>query len=155
MSHLKRSWKPWNPDGGRYPWLCGDFDMLIKHAKSFVTGNRYSKVCVLCGAASYADCGTCGVALYHQFSNRGRLGAEAKHCFMYWHNTNHFGLAKSETLNYQPNKRKSDWKEPSNVVEKDRRTTSTQCFPEEALPELPVILEAITWVCRCLNAIKW
>ena len=113
--------KPWNPDGGRYPRLCGDLDMLIKHAKSFVTGNRHSKVCVWCGAASYAYCGACGVSLCHQFSKRGRPGAEAKHCFMYWHDINHFGLAKSETLDYQPNKRKSDWKEPSTVVEKRQK----------------------------------
>ena len=100
--------RPWNPDGGRYLQLCGDLDMLIKHAKSFVTGNMHSKVCVQRGAASYTYCGACGVALCHQFSKQSRPGTEAKHCFMYWHNTNYFGLAKSETLDYQPNKRKHD-----------------------------------------------
>ena len=118
---LDATTKPWNPDGGRYPRLCGDLDMLIKHAKTFATGKRHSKVCVWCGAPSYAYCGACGVALCHQFSKRGKPGDEAKHCFMYWHNTNHFGLAKSETLDYQPNKRKSDWKEPSTVVEKRQK----------------------------------
>ena len=83
--------------------LCGDLCPLIDHMSSIrPVPNRNSKVCVVCGKDAYHVCTKCigedgkpGVAMHAAPNLRG-VGEYGVPCYMHYHNTSFFGLARAD-----------------------------------------------------------
>jgi hypothetical protein len=89
--------------------LCGDLNDLIAHYHSLQrlpNGNK--KVCSVCGVLCQHLCGKCGKAVHHPKTTNDKV----KHpCFMQWHNTMFFGLAKDDFK--LVGAKKKDYEQPS------------------------------------------
>jgi hypothetical protein len=106
--------------------LCGNLEAFTKHFHSMVTGMKHATACAVCGIPASAQCGICKVALHPPASNRATKNNPPKNsnCFVDYHNTMFFGLAKCDCkliidgdslskrkANYQyPNSRKKNTK---------------------------------------------
>ena len=83
--------------------LCGDLCPLIEHMSSIrPIPHRNSKVCVVCGKDCYHVCTKCigedgkaGVAMHAAPNLRG-VGETGIPCYLHYHNTSFFGLARSD-----------------------------------------------------------
>ena len=89
--------------------LCGDLTQLTEHYESLQhLPNKNKKVCSLCGILCQHICGKCGKAMHHP----GTTNEKVKHpCFIQWHNTMFFGLAKDD-FRFVGSKKK-DYDQPS------------------------------------------
>jgi len=89
--------------------LCGFLDTLIKHSE-FI--KRYpghnQRVCVVCGKATVKYCSKCDKAMHLNPAE----GSDSKaSCFMLWHDTGFFGLAREDSKVIK--KRQRDWSFPT------------------------------------------
>lgn len=73
--------------------LCGILDPLVEHVESVgrLPGHN-SRVCSVCGHPTYEQCGVCQKALHY---HKKRDGMSVP-CFIQYHNTSFFGLAKDD-----------------------------------------------------------
>ena len=98
--------------------LCGFLDNLIKHSESI---KRYpghnQRVCVVCGKQTAKHCSKCDKAMHLNPPDGSDTNAS---CFMLWHDTGFFGLARDDCRIVQ--KRQRDWSFPS----QEQRTLNTK-----------------------------
>ena len=89
--------------------LCGFLDTLFEHQESVkrFPGNN-GRVCFVCGGRTSKSCTKCGVAL-HLLPPEGKQTKIS--CFMLYHNTGFFGLARQDCGIVR--RRRRDWEFPS------------------------------------------
>jgi hypothetical protein len=77
--------------------LCGNLCQLLQHVDSVAPlPNGSKRVCSVCGVKCGYMCGKCKVPLHYYDYNPKEKGAETVHCFLQYHNTNYYGLAKKD-----------------------------------------------------------
>jgi hypothetical protein len=77
--------------------LCGDLCLLLQHVDSVVPlPNGSKRVCAVCGVKCKYLCGNCKVPIHFYDYNPKEQGAKTVHCFLQYHNTAYYGLAKAD-----------------------------------------------------------
>ena len=105
--------------------LCGDLCPLVDHMSSIhPIPNRNSKVCVVCGKYCYHVCMKCtgpdgkkGVAI-HASPNLSGVGESGVPCYIHYHNTNFFGLARTD-YKLTGATSKKDWKSANKTTKEE------------------------------------